>query len=253
MSMHHVAEKMMPETSQPTDLGADALLRATDLHKHYRMGGEDLHVLRGVGMSVARGEWLAVLGASGSGKSTLLHLLGGLDRPDSGAVWFGDTNVFRLRGGRLDRYRNRHVGFVFQFYHLLPELTALENVLVSSMIGRSIVAWPGHRGAARRRAAELLERVGLGERMKHKPAKLSGGERQRVAIARALMNEPDLLLADEPTGNLDAETGGHILELFRELHAGGQTIVMVTHDVTIAAAADRRLTLERGELVTREG
>ncbi|MFW6060345.1 MAG: ABC transporter ATP-binding protein [Phycisphaeraceae bacterium] len=231
-----------PTTSEQT------ILTAQGLHKHYRLGGEDLHVLRGVDMHVHAGEWVAVLGASGSGKSTLLHLLGGLDRPDQGSVRFDGDEVFALRGRRLDQYRNTRVGFVFQFYHLLPELTALENVLLGAMIRRPILGWPSTRTRARQRAVELLEQVGLGQRLRHRPSKLSGGERQRVAVARALMNEPAVLLADEPTGNLDEETGARLLELFHTLHKGGQTIVMVTHDADIAAAADRRLKLHEGRL-----
>ncbi len=225
------------------------LLDAANLHKHYRLGGQDLHVLRGVDMAVHEGQWLAILGASGSGKSTLLHLLGGLDRPDEGSVHFRGEQVFRYRGAALDRYRSQHVGFVFQFYHLLPELTALENVLLGAMVRRSILGWLGTRRAAKQRARTLLERVGLGERLRHRPAKLSGGERQRVAVARALINEPAVLLADEPTGNLDADTGRGLINLFAELHDQGQTIVMVTHDRSVAEAADDQVTLERGQLV----
>jgi lipoprotein-releasing system ATP-binding protein len=245
----------MMDTSSTTTQGQDGsslkaqastLLTVRGLHKRYRIGGQDLHVLRGVDVDVARGEWVAVLGSSGSGKSTLLHLIGGLDRPDEGSVKFDDRDIFKLRGGSIDRYRNRHVGFVFQSYHLLPELTALENVLTGAMIRSSILGWPGRRGEARRRAVALLERVGLGERMRHRPSKLSGGERQRVAIARALVNEPDVLLADEPTGNLDTQTGKQIMGLITQLHEQGQTIVMVTHDQEIAAAADRRLWLRGG-------
>ena len=224
------------------------LLSTSDLHKHYRMGDENLHVLHGVNLSIQRGEWLAILGASGSGKSTLLHLLGGLDRPNKGQVHFNGQDVFSLRSNDLDRYRNRHAGFVFQFYHLLPELTALENVLIASMIGRSMLGWLGVKAKMHRRAAEVLDRVGLAERLHHRPAKLSGGERQRVAIARSLMNEPDVLLADEPTGNLDAETGGQILDVMGDLHRDGQTIVMVTHDQRIAEVASRCLTLVAGRL-----
>jgi len=205
-------------------------LAVTNLHKHYRLGGQDLHVLRGVDLGVADGEWLAILGRSGSGKSTLLHLMGGLDRPDQGGVMFDGRAVFELRGRALDRYRSRHVGLVFQFYHLLPELTALENILIGAMVGRSVFGYTGERAGLRAHAHALLERVGLADRAKHRPSKLSGGERQRVAIARALINQPDVLLADEPTGNLDADTGGEIMDLFRGLHAEGQTIVMVTHD-----------------------
>ncbi len=226
------------------------ILRVANLHKRYRMGGESLHVLRGVDLAVREGEWLAILGASGSGKSTLLHLIGGLDTPNDGSVVFRGENVFKAGAARVDRYRNGDVGFVFQFYHLLPELSAVENVLVSSMIGTSALTWPGRRAARRGRAVELLTRIGLSERLRHRPAKLSGGERQRVAIARALMNEPALLLADEPTGNLDADTGGQILNVLRDIHARGQTIIMVTHDERIAAAADRQVRLERGQLVT---
>lgn len=225
------------------------ILRATSLHKHYRLGDQDLHVLRGVDLAVEAGEWVAILGASGSGKSTLLHLLGGLDRPDAGQVRFNGDNIFSLGGSRIDQYRNRYVGFVFQFYHLLPELTALENVLISAMMGRSVFGWPGVRKSVRQRAVQLLTQMGLGERLRHRPNKLSGGERQRVAIARALINEPRVLLADEPTGNLDADTGRQILALLADLHKAGQTIVMVTHDQRIADYADRCLTLERGKLV----
>ena len=224
------------------------ILRAKNLHKHYHMGGQDLHVLRGVDLTIQKGQWLAILGASGSGKSTLLHLLGGLDRPDQGDIHFRDSDLSKFKSKRLDYYRNREVGFVFQSYHLLPELTALENVVISAMISRSVLAWPGERAKVRKHATALLERVGLGDRLKHKPTKLSGGERQRVAIARALVNDPALLLADEPTGNLDVETGLQILEIFQELGNEGQTIIMVTHDQRVAALADHRMTLERGKV-----
>ncbi|NBC10561.1 MAG: ATP-binding cassette domain-containing protein [Planctomycetes bacterium] len=223
-------------------------LIAQGLHKHYRMGHADLHVLRGVDIKVSQGEWLTVLGRSGSGKSTLLHLLGGLDWPDQGMVNFNGQSVYGLRSKRLDQYRCQHIGFVFQFYHLLPELSAAENVLIGTMIGRSTYRYLKEKSKLRARAEQLLDRVGLAERMKHRPSKLSGGERQRVAIARALINQPDVLLADEPTGNLDADTGAQIMDVFRKLHDEGQTIVMVTHDEKIAAAADRRLTLVRGRL-----
>lgn len=224
------------------------LITVTDLHKHYHIGGQELHVLRGVDATIWNGQWVAVLGSSGSGKSTLLHLIGGLDRPDQGSVSFDGRDIFNLPGAAIDRYRNRHVGFVFQSYHLLPELTALENVLIGAMIRSSILGWSARRGEAKRRAVELLDRVGLGDRLNHRPSKLSGGERQRVAIARALVNQPDVLLADEPTGNLDEKTGQQIMALIAELHQQGQTIVMVTHDQQIAAAADRRLWLHDGEL-----
>jgi len=218
------------------------LVQVDALHKHYKLGHEDLHVLRGIDLSIAAGEWLAVLGASGSGKSTLLHLIGGLDTPDAGSVIFEDHNIFRRSTAWRDKFRNRRVGFVFQFYHLLPELNVLQNTMLAAMIGRH----PAHR---KKRAAELLDRLGLGDRLKHKPNELSGGERQRVAIARALINDPDLLLADEPTGNLDRKTGESIMQLFAELNEAGQTIVMVTHDTSVADHAHRIITLDSGQLV----
>jgi ABC-type lipoprotein export system ATPase subunit len=227
-----------------------ALLSASGLHKHYKLGPQNLHVLRGVDLHVAAGEWVSIIGASGSGKSTLLHLLGGLDRPDEGQVTYQGRELFSQGGAAIDRYRNRSVGFVFQFYHLLPELTALENVLIGAMIQRGLLPWRAVKHDHRERAKQLLERLGLGERLKHKPNALSGGERQRVAIARALINQPALLLADEPTGNLDANTGRQILDVFRELHRQGQTIVMVTHDASIAAAADRTAKLVDGRFTT---
>lgn len=224
------------------------LIQAKNLERTFHEAGQALHVLRGVDLSIRRGEWVSILGRSGSGKSTLLHLIGGLDRPSNGSVRFEETDVFSLRGRQLDRYRNRHAGFVFQFYHLMPELTALENVLIGSMLGSSVLAWPGRRKSALATAQRMLERVGLKDRMTHRPAKLSGGERQRVAIARALVNQPSVLLADEPTGNLDADTAGSILDLFKSLHHEGQTIVMVTHDQHVADMGDRVVTLVKGKL-----
>ncbi len=224
------------------------LLSCVDLKKRYLMGGQELEVLKGVDLSVGEGEWLAVLGSSGSGKSTLLHLLGGLDRPDTGEVFFKGLSVFNQPDRAVNKYRNKMVGFVFQFYHLLPELSALENVLVSGMIDRGPMAWLRERASVRKEALELLDRLGMSHRLKHRPAKLSGGERQRVAIARALINRPALLLADEPTGNLDTTTGQAILKVFEEFHKAGQTIVMVTHDAKVASLADRRVVLESGKL-----
>ncbi|MBX2853112.1 MAG: ABC transporter ATP-binding protein [Phycisphaeraceae bacterium] len=240
------------------------IIQARGLKRSFHEAGRELHVLRGVDLSLNRGEWLSILGRSGSGKSTLLHLLGGLDRPTRGTVVFDDTDIFTLRGAKLDRYRNRHAGFVFQFYHLLPELSALENVLIGSMLGRDslsrsitglvtaglidLLEWLSRRKEAQKTAIEMLDRVGLGDRLTHRPAKLSGGERQRVAIARALVNRPSVLLADEPTGNLDADTASSILDLFRSLHNDGQTIAMVTHDQTVADAGDRVVTLVKGKL-----
>ncbi|MBI1370939.1 MAG: ATP-binding cassette domain-containing protein [Planctomycetes bacterium] len=227
----------------------NTILHATNLHKRYRMGHEELHVLRGVDLSVKRGEWLCILGASGSGKSTLLHLLGGLDTPDQGDVLFEGEDLYELSTWRRDRFRNRHVGFVFQFYHLLPELNVLENTLISTMVSMALPRWFGHSRMEKEKARSLLAKLGLTERLKHRPKELSGGERQRVAIARALINGPQVLLADEPTGNLDRATGTRIMELLTELHDEGQTIVMVTHDQSVADRADRVLKLELGKLV----
>jgi lipoprotein-releasing system ATP-binding protein len=226
------------------------ILNAEDVHKSYRMGATEVRVLKGVDLAVREGQFVAVVGTSGSGKSTLLHLLGGLDRPDKGAVSFEGRNLRRMKARELNRYRNKMVGFVFQFYHLLDELSVLENVFLPAMVSRSIAAWFLTRRSARRRAAELLEQLGLGDRARHKPYQLSGGERQRVAIGRALMNQPRLLLADEPTGNLDSATGNGILTVFGQLNRIGQTIVMVTHDERIAGRAQRIVTLEDGRIRT---
>ncbi len=203
-------------------LGASPLLAVEGLHKTYRMGDEDLRVLRGVEIALKPGEWVAVLGASGSGKSTLLHLMGGLDHPDAGAVRFRGEDVFSAGERAVDRYRRRHVGLVFQFYHLLPELDALENVVLGAMIDRPLWRWRGEGRSVRERARALLDSFGLTGRLTHRPNRLSGGERQRVAIARALINGPELLLADEPTGNLDAATGAQIIEVLQGLHAGAR-------------------------------
>jgi ABC-type lipoprotein export system ATPase subunit len=209
-------------------------------------------VLRGVDLSVSEGEFLAVLGASGSGKSTLLHLLGALDRPDKSpdtSIRYMGNELVGQRAGVLDTYRTRDVGFVFQFYHLLPELTVTENVILPAMVLHGRVAFLGKRREILDRAGELLKRVGLGHRIGHRPAELSGGERQRVAIARALINQPKLLLADEPTGNLDRVTGASILDLLTGLHQSGQSIVVVTHDDATAARAQRTVRIEDGLVV----
>jgi len=219
------------------------------LHKSYRLGRTHLHVLRGVSFTVEPKEFVAVVGASGSGKSTLLHLIGLLDRIDKGAIKLEGVDIAHLPQRKRNRTRCRDVGFVFQFYHLLPELSVLENTLLPAKVDESVLGWLSHRSARRRAAIEMLERVGLGERMKHRPKELSGGERQRVAIARALMNRPKFLLADEPTGNLDSRTGKQILQVLKTASRDiGQTVVMVTHDAAIAAAADRVLHLQDGKL-----
>ncbi len=229
---------------------AQTIVSVSNLHKTYRLGRVDVPVLRGVSLDVRRGEWLAIRGASGSGKSTLLHLIGGLDRPDRGAgstIRFRDSVLSDLRAGDLDQYRATNVGFVFQFYHLLPELTVLQNVTIASMVRDGL----GHKSsAATPKAKALLTTFGLGERLRHRPAELSGGERQRVAIARALINDPDVLLADEPTGNLDRATGDKILDALAKVRAErGQTMIMVTHDAEVASRADRVVNLTDGRIV----
>ena len=227
-----------------------ALLVAQNLSKTYRLGRVDVPVLNGTTLRVNEGEWVAVLGASGSGKSTLLHLLGDLDRPDAdgGEVLFEDQSLASRSRRARNHYRNRSIGFVFQFYHLLSELNVLENTLLPALVG--LHRWQYYRriGELRRRGTELLDSFGLGKRLKHRPRELSGGERQRVAIARALMNNPRVLLADEPTGNLDEKTGEGILDLIAEQHRNGLTIVMVTHDPAIADRADRRVHLHDGQI-----
>ena len=225
-----------------------AILRASGIQKSYRMGKSTLDVLRGVDFSVQEGEFVVIIGSSGSGKSTLLHILGALDRPSSGTVEFSGTLLNTLRGRKLDRFRNKTVGFVFQFYHLLNELSVLENVLVPAMASVGTLGWLRVRKQTTKRAEQLLEQFGLKDRLRHKPFELSGGERQRVALARALINQPKLLLADEPTGNLDSQTGSGILEALSALHKMGQTIVMVTHDERIAARAGRVVRLTDGKI-----
>ena len=216
---------------------SDVILAAQQLHKTYRIGRREVAVLKGLDLTVTRGEVVVIVGASGAGKSTLLHLLGGLDRPTDGTILFEGTPL-----GKLDRtrWRNERVGFVFQSYNLLPELDALENVCVPAMVA-------GRSSAARGR--ELLEAVGLGDRWEHRPAELSGGEQQRVALARALMNRPSLLLADEPTGNLDDKTSETILDLLWRMRAEtGATLVMVTHDQHVAKRGERVLEIADGRI-----
>jgi len=227
---------------------SQVILKATGVRKSYRMGATRVEVLRGVDLAVREGEFVAIIGASGSGKSTLLHILGGLDGPDKGVVEFDGRDLNRVGARELNRYRNETVGFVFQFYHLLDELNVLENIILPAMVSRTVVGWILTRRAAKERATELLGQLGLKERVRHKPYQLSGGERQRAAIGRALMNQPRLLLADEPTGNLDSMTGNGILTVFEQLNRAGQTIVMVTHDERIAARAQRVITLEDGKI-----
>ena len=222
----------------------DAIVKAEAVTKTYLMGKRPLTVLRGVSVAVRPGETVAIIGPSGAGKSTLLHALGGLDEPSSGTVWFKDRNLYTLSPQERTMIRARHVGFVFQSYHLLPELDVMENVLLPTQaVGRSA----GPRSELLARARRLLDTVGLSERLRHTPLELSGGEQQRVALARALINEPELLLADEPTGNLDSVTGEIILKsLFELTHERGHTLILVTHNNDIAARCDRVIRMKDG-------
>lgn len=213
------------------------------------MGQTKLKVLRGLDLTVKEGEFVAIIGASGSGKSTLLHLLGALDKPDKGTVEFRGKCLTKFSASQLNEFRNKTVGFVFQFYHLIAELNIMDNTLLPAMASCSTISWLCKSKDAQKQAKSLLQRMGLGDRLKHKAYQLSGGERQRVAIARALINSPQLLLADEPTGNLDSETGNGILETLHQLNRAGQTIVMVTHDDRIADKAHRVIRLLDGKIV----
>lgn len=219
----------------------EGLIRVHELTKSFPMAGRDISVLRGLTLSIRPAEMLAVVGASGVGKSTFLHILGTLDRPTSGKVHFEQTDLFALPENQLADFRNRKIGFVFQFHHLLPEFTAVENVQMPALIQRM------NRTEAEQRAEEMLRAVGLAERLKHRPGQLSGGEQQRVAVARALVLEPSLVLADEPTGNLDTHTSEEVFTLLRDLNKQkGTTFVVVTHNERLAAQADRILKMIDG-------
>jgi lipoprotein-releasing system ATP-binding protein len=225
-------------------------LTTFDLQKSYHKHRINIPVLQGVDLSVPRGAFVSIVGTSGSGKSTLLHLLGTLDKPDSGKIMLNGKRIDNLSAGERDQLRNRTFGYIFQFYHLLPEFSVLENISMPGLIRHSVLSWLGNRRKQRKKAQELLDRVGLGKRLRHKPRELSGGEMQRAAIARALIASPEILLADEPTGNLDADTGGDVLRLLLELNRqDGLTIIMVTHNREMAQQTGNVLQMVRGKLV----
>ena len=222
----------------------DIVLEGIDIHKSFQTGAETLHVLKGVDIGIRRGEIVSVVGASGVGKSTLLHILGALDRPTKGKVRLDSTDVFALSDKKLAHLRNKTVGFVFQFHHLLPEFSALENVMMPRLIAGEDIS------LIREKAEDFLLEVGLGERIHHKPGELSGGERQRVAVARALVNEPQIVIADEPSGNLDKATGEELHNLISELNQKkGQTFIIATHNQLLAQRAHRIITLVDGKAV----
>ncbi len=231
----------MSETT-PKKPQTENYLRASGIFKSYSIGRKKIEVLQGVDLTVSKGSWLTLLGASGSGKTTLLNLLGTLEYPDQGHIKLGDADYAKLSSGQSNRFRNHRIGFIFQVSQMLPELTVLENVCLPAML------YGTRAEEYLERATALLDRVGLKHRVKHRPTELSGGEQQRAAIARALINSPELILADEPTGNLDSKTGEGILEIFEQLHAArnGHTIVMITHNQKIAELADEIAVLEDG-------
>ena len=223
---------------------SDAILSARELHKSYDLGRRNVEVLHGVNLNIGSGDFLSLQGASGAGKSTLLHLLGGLDEPSAGQVFADGHELFEMGAARLAKWRNREVGFVFQAYHLLPEFDALENVTLPARMAHASV------GTAEQRGRELLARVGLAKRMHHLPTELSGGEQQRVALARALINQPRILFADEPTGNLDSKTGRDVLDLLCELQQEAElTMIIATHDDVVAARAQVTFRLMDGLIV----
>jgi putative ABC transport system ATP-binding protein len=225
-----------------SDSTTDTVIRTRDLQRHYKMGGETIHALSGVDLSIRRGEYVAIMGPSGSGKSTLMNMIGCLDTPDKGEYWLNGKLVSAMNDRELARIRNKEVGFVFQTFNLLARTNALHNVEMP-------LIYSGMRRKERLARAKLaLERVGLGQRMNHRPSEMSGGQRQRVAVARALVTEPSIVLADEPTGNLDSATSREIMALFDELHAASHTIILVTHEADIADHAHRIISLLDGTI-----
>jgi putative ABC transport system ATP-binding protein len=236
----------VPESTTTTNGDADAVIRLEGLSRRYVMGSGVVNALDGIDLEVPENQYLAIMGSSGSGKSTIMNIIGCLDRPTDGEYWLGSEAVSGLHDRDLARIRNWHIGFVFQTFNLLPRMTALANVEVP-------LVYAGVRRRARlQRAAEALETVGLADRMNHRPSEMSGGQRQRVAIARALVARPRILLADEPTGNLDSVTGREIMSLFEQLHAEGNTLIVVTHERAIAEHANRVVTLSDGRIVSDE-
>jgi lipoprotein-releasing system ATP-binding protein len=220
------------------------MIKVTDLHKSFSMGSHELPVIKGINLEIQRGELIAIVGASGAGKSTLLHILGTLDKPTSGTVTFDGQDLFQLSEAEQAEFRNRRVGFVFQFHHLLPEFTALENACMPALVQRR------DQKTVEAEAVALLTEVGLAERVHHKPGELSGGEQQRVAMARALMQKPDVVLADEPTGNLDTHTGDSLFNLMRELNQSRRTtFIIVTHNDKLSAQCDRIIHMQDGMIV----
>jgi len=239
------------KTGKPHNLkiAGQQAMTVKDLHKSYHKGKHEVPVLKGVSLTVHSGDFTAIVGQSGSGKSTLLHLLGTLDAPDRGEIHFEGARIDNLSARKKERLRNREFGMIFQFYHLLPELTTLENVLVPKMVQDGFFKYLRNKRAYKKRAAELLEMVGLSHRLKHKPNQLSGGEMQRTAIARSLVSDPKILLADEPTGNLDAQNGREVMDTLDGLRKHENlTVVMVTHDDRLAEKADRVIRLENGKV-----
>ena len=232
-------------TTTPLRHTPHTMIQITDVTKIYTMGSVEVAALAGVSLSIERGEMVAIMGASGSGKSTLMNILGCLDVPTSGKYTLDGENIGATSDNRLAEIRNRKIGFVFQTYNLLPRLTALSNVELALMYGK--------HGARRKTATEAMEHVGLGDRLNHKPAELSGGQQQRVGIARALVKSPDILLADEPTGNLDSRSGDEIMDILETLHGEGMSVIIVTHEADIAARANRIVRMRDGLIVSDDG